>query len=168
MDKETKREYARRYYEANREEIREKRNAYYREMPHCLKQAKKEYSKQYRAENKDKVNAYQRQWRKDNPELYAIQKLRSKAKRTPRILSNYWLPVESILPKLIPQGSLDGTEWSRSAEVLVLLNDGTIITGHYEHDDFVAYDYWVLADDGFLTESVTHWMPLPEKPEADE
>lgn len=166
MTSEQKREYARAYYAQYREKINEHRKASRAKMTDEKRAKMSAYQRQYQQTHKDAINAYQREWRQKNPEKYMARKLRVKAAKIPQSLRRYWLPVTDILPKLIPQEPMDGVAWSRSADVLVLTDGGRVAIGHYEYDDCGMSDAWAL--DEILTGGVTHWMPLPEKPEADE
>lgn len=174
MTNEQKREYARAYYAQYREKINGLRKESRAKMTDEQRVAMSAYQRQYQKTHKDALNAYQREWRKKNPEKYQARKLRVKATKIPHTLSRYWLPVEFILPKLIPQKPIDGVAWSRSADVLVLTDDGRIFRGWYAHDDardgFGPLDYWETDDESQIDPigGVTHWMPLPDKPEADE
>lgn len=170
MTSEQKREYARAYYSQYREKINDLRKASRAKMTDEKRAKMSEYQRRYQQTRKDAINAYQREWRRKNPDKYQARLLRVKASKIPHSLSRYWLPATDILPKLIPQEPMDGVAWSRSADVLVLTDDGRIVVGHYSHDDFGPTDYWILDDESQIDPigGVTHWMPLPEKPEADE
>lgn len=161
MTEDKKREYARAYYRQYRDKINALRKASRSNMTDEQRAKMSEYQKRYQKTHKDALNAYQREWRRKNPEKYAARKLREKVKNTPHYLRKYWVSVAALKPKLIPQEPNDGIAWSKSADVMVLIDDGTIETGHYEHDDFGPTDAWVLKDESLLTEGVTHWMPLP-------
>ena len=59
-----------------------------------------------------------------------------------------WIPVSERLP-------------NKGDEVLVYNGD------YIESVEYINNDFWMTMDDGEV-ENVTHWMPLPAPPEAEE
>lgn len=64
MTKEERKEYARKYYEKNREKLLEKSNKFYNEN----KDSRKEYARKYYEDNKEKVDERNRKYKEDNSE----------------------------------------------------------------------------------------------------
>lgn len=78
-------------------------------------------------------------------------------------LESRWVSVEDRLPELNIEGN-----WGRSSKnVLAYCSDG-----HQEEcvlsEDAEGEPYWCFVVDGEFTETVTHWMPLPESPKTEE
>lgn len=73
-----------------------------------------------------------------------------------------WISVKDRLPDLSEK-----TDWGMNSKpVLCLHRDG-----HHEDcilnesPDFENETYWSYVQDGDLSKSVTHWMPLPQPPQ---
>lgn len=66
-------------------------------------------------------------------------------------IDNGWIDVKNELPE-------------KTGDYLIFNTDGTVLLYWYDKEYKEWYDKEWYDGSGYQTESVTHWMPLPESP----
>ena len=87
MDKEKRREYMKKYYEANKEKLKERRNEYMKKYNKTNKEKRREYARKYYEANKEKINKQSKKYRETKKEERA--KLRKEGKRRAKIRATW-------------------------------------------------------------------------------
>ena len=87
VDKEKRREYMKKYYEANKEKLKERRNEYMKKYNKTNKEKRREYARKYYEANKEKINKQSKKYRETKKEERA--KLRKEGKRRAKIRATW-------------------------------------------------------------------------------
>lgn len=133
-------------------------------------------------------NSTPTKWKKTgaNPDSTTLSKISSYFGVTPDYLLGFtndsgiitrykisdWISVKRKMPEIHAEICIDGTDFFVSEDVLVCYVDeyGELrqIVANFELDETEhLYTGWCESLEGAKLNDVTHWMPLPELPDAD-
>ena len=78
-----------------------------------------------------------------------------------------WFNVDWGGPKLHQErDELDGVPYLISDPVLAVTGTGEMMVVKFERDPETGFEGWITPRSNWVIEHVTHWAPLPKKPEG--
>ena len=115
--KECKKRCVKKYYEENKEKIRESQKKYREENKEKLKEYKKEYNKKYYKDNKEKIRESQKKYREENKENIIERNIKYRKKRKKNDpLYKLTVNIRTLINMSFKRGGY--TKKSRSYEIL--------------------------------------------------
>lgn len=78
-----------------------------------------------------------------------------------------WFNVDWGGPKLHEEkDENDGVVYKMSDPVLIFTAEGEMLEACHEVDPETGFDGWITPRSSWVIENVTHWAPLPKRPEG--